>query len=115
MNAQDYLSLDALAARLKLPRPYLREQVEARHIPALRIGRVLRFDEAAVRDALRRLAERETESEAGHEPLDTPATSPDLAAIAADVKALREIVAAKLSAPAPAAFSDTDSPQHPRP
>jgi excisionase family DNA binding protein len=61
MNTSDFLPLDALAARLGLPRTFLREQVKRRTIPVLRIGTRLRFDETAVRDALRRLAEKETE------------------------------------------------------
>ena len=52
----EYLSLDALAGRLGLPRSFLRRQVALGAIPCIRLpgkGR-LRFDEEAVRDALRR-------------------------------------------------------------
>jgi len=52
----EYLSLDALAGRLGLPRSFLRKQVALGTIPCIRLpgkGR-LRFDEEAVRDALRR-------------------------------------------------------------
>ena len=54
-----YASLDALAAALNLPRPYLRELAETGQIPALRVRHMWRFEEAQVRAALRRLA-RET-------------------------------------------------------
>jgi len=53
----EYVSLDVLSKRLRLPRRFLREQVEAGTIPYLRIGGRLRFEEAAVAEALRRQAE----------------------------------------------------------
>ena len=110
------LPLRIIARRLRVPFKWLRDEALAGRVPCLNAGGKFLAKEQAVEAALlARTCDNRPESEAGHEPLDTPATSPDLAAIAADVKALREIVAAKLSAPAPAAFSDTDSPQHPRP
>ena len=53
MEPTTYMSLDALAARLGLPRNFLREQVRRGTIPHLRVGGRLRFEESAVRDALR--------------------------------------------------------------
>ncbi len=54
----EYISLDVLAARLRLPRPYLRDLARDGLIPCLKPNRrLLRFDEEAVRAALRRLAE----------------------------------------------------------
>ena len=52
----EYISLDVLAIRLRLPRSFLRRQVALGTIPCIRLpgkGR-LRFDEEAVRNALRR-------------------------------------------------------------
>lgn len=60
MDATAYHSLDSLAVTLALPRRFLREQVDAGTIPCLRIGGRLRFDEGAVREALRKLAARPT-------------------------------------------------------
>ena len=54
-----YLSLEALAATLGLPKRFLRARAERGDIPALRAGRLLRFDPLAVREALREYAERE--------------------------------------------------------
>ena len=56
MDIGEYLPLDALAATLNLPRPYLRRLVSERRIPVLHVNGRLRFDEAQVREALRRLA-----------------------------------------------------------
>ena len=54
-----YMSLDALAAQLSLPRPYLRELAWLGRIPCLRVNGRLRFDLAAVRAALVELAKAE--------------------------------------------------------
>lgn len=51
-----YISLEALAASLGLPKPFLRKQAERGLIPCLRVGGRLRFEEPAVREALRRQA-----------------------------------------------------------
>lgn len=56
MEPTTYLSLDALAVTFGLPRTYLRELANAGIIPCLRVRGRLRFDERAVRDALRELA-----------------------------------------------------------
>jgi len=55
MYASEYLPLDALAATLGLPRSYLRRMAREGSIPALNVNGRLRFDEAAVREALARL------------------------------------------------------------
>jgi excisionase family DNA binding protein len=55
-----YISLDVLAARLGLPRPFLREQAQRGVIPYLCVRGRMRFEESAVRDALRREAEAGT-------------------------------------------------------
>lgn len=48
-----YISLDVLATRLGLPRTFLREHARRGTIPALNVHGRLRFEETAVRDALR--------------------------------------------------------------
>jgi excisionase family DNA binding protein len=52
MDTTSYLSLDALAVTLGLPRKYLREQASAGKIPSLKIGRRVFFDAGEVRKAL---------------------------------------------------------------
>jgi len=56
MDIGEYLPLDALAATLNLPRPYLRRLAREGRIPVLHVNGRLRFDEVQVRGALRRLA-----------------------------------------------------------
>ena len=58
METHEFLPLDELATRLRLPRSYLREQAKHGAIPHLCVGGRLRFEEAAVRDALRQQAAR---------------------------------------------------------
>jgi excisionase family DNA binding protein len=58
METHEYVSLDELATRLRLPRSYLREHPKRGAIPHLRIGGRLRFEETAVRGALRQQAAR---------------------------------------------------------
>jgi len=58
METHEFLSLDELATRLRLPRSYIREQAKRGGIPHLCVGGRLRFEEAAVRDALRQQAAR---------------------------------------------------------
>ncbi len=53
----EYISLDVLASRLSLPRRFLRESAAAGKIPSLNIKGRLRFEETAVREALRAMAE----------------------------------------------------------
>jgi excisionase family DNA binding protein len=53
----EYISLDELSVRLRLPRRFLRQEVNAGRIPYLRVGGRLRFEAAAVGEALRRQAE----------------------------------------------------------
>jgi len=62
MSATEYISLDALAASLGLPRTYLRRLATEKVIPALDVSGRLRFDEEAVRSALVRLSRRPVES-----------------------------------------------------
>ena len=57
MISLEYISADVLAIRLGLPRTYLRELIADRQIPFLDVNGRLRFDEGAVREVLRRLAE----------------------------------------------------------
>jgi len=57
MYTSEYLSLDALAAALGLPRSYLRRLTREGSIPALNVNGRPRFDEADVRTALTRLAQ----------------------------------------------------------
>jgi len=54
----EYISLDVLATRLKLPRRFLRERIRDGLIPHLNVNGRLRFDEGAARDALLKLATR---------------------------------------------------------
>ena len=50
------VTLSGLAARLRLPRRWLRQQAIAGRIPCLRVGRRFLFSPAAVEEALARLA-----------------------------------------------------------
>jgi len=59
MESHEYISLDVLAIRLGLPRPYLKRLMEQGRIPHLVVGPWRRFDEAQVREALLRLAAHE--------------------------------------------------------
>jgi excisionase family DNA binding protein len=54
----EYISLEVLSKRLRLPPRFLRKEAEAGRIPCLKVGGRLRFEEAAVAEALRRQAER---------------------------------------------------------
>ncbi|HSW01326.1 MAG TPA: helix-turn-helix domain-containing protein [Sedimentisphaerales bacterium] len=54
----EYVSLEHLAAVLRLPRRYLRDLATAGRIPVLRPGGRMRFRVDDVRDSLRGLAER---------------------------------------------------------
>lgn len=49
-----FITLSRLAARLGLPRRFLREQARRGLIPYLLVGGRMRFEEPAVCDALRR-------------------------------------------------------------
>jgi len=49
-----FITLSRLAARLGLPRRFLREQARRGLIPHLLVGGRMRFEEAAVCEALRR-------------------------------------------------------------
>lgn len=66
--APEYISLDCLAVRLRLPRKYLRKLAVAGDIPSLRVGRWLRFDEASVRAALIVVATSRKPAAQGPEP-----------------------------------------------
>jgi len=62
MSSVAFYTLDALATRLALPRPFLHRLARERRIPCLDTGRGrLMFDEEAVRDALRKIAEERNE------------------------------------------------------
>lgn len=56
MDDRPLVNLVGLATRLSLPREWLREQALAGLIPCLRVGNQLRFNVAAVREALGPLA-----------------------------------------------------------
>ena len=58
MVITNYISLEALASTLRLPLNYLRELVKANKIPSLNVNGRLRFNPAAVQQALDKLAER---------------------------------------------------------
>ena len=58
--ATEYLSLTALAARLALPRTYLRRLADERKIPFLNVGGRKRFEEGGVRAALTDLSRDKT-------------------------------------------------------
>ena len=68
METREYVSLDELATRLRLPRSYLREQAKRGAIPHLCIGGRLRFEQTAVCDALRQQAARPQREAEGAEP-----------------------------------------------
>ena len=55
-----YVSLDALAVALGLPRRYLRELAQRQLIPHLSIGGRMRFQESDVLTALGKLAAAQT-------------------------------------------------------
>ncbi|MFP4354879.1 MAG: excisionase family DNA-binding protein [Phycisphaerae bacterium] len=55
-NSTAYDSLEALAARLCLPKAYLRRLADQGDIPFLQVGRWRRFDPEAVKESLNRLA-----------------------------------------------------------
>lgn len=57
MEKITYFSLEALAARLQLPKAYLRRMANENRIPSLSVGGRLRFNPLAVQAALDRLAE----------------------------------------------------------
>jgi excisionase family DNA binding protein len=50
-------TLDSLAGWLGLPRAFLHDLARDGKIPCLRVGRWMRFDEEAVRTALRKMSE----------------------------------------------------------
>jgi len=56
MEQEPLTNLAGLAISLNLPRDWLRSAADGGLIPCLRIGRKLRFNTAAVRDALAALA-----------------------------------------------------------
>jgi len=58
MDHSEYMSLEALAAGLHLPKRFLRRLASQRLIPALDVNGRLRFDEVQVREALRTLSHR---------------------------------------------------------
>ena len=51
----EFISLDALAASLGLPRTYLRRLADEGRIPALDVNGRLRFDQSMVSEALAKL------------------------------------------------------------
>jgi len=58
MENDEYISLEVLAACLRLPQKYLRELAGKNLIPSLDVHGRLRFDEVAVRQALAKIARR---------------------------------------------------------
>ena len=58
MSTQEYISLEVLAAKFRLPLKYLRELAWDNSIPSLNVNGRLRFNLDAVQQALDRLAEQ---------------------------------------------------------
>ena len=58
MKTVRYISLEALAATLKLPQKFLRELVAKQQIPYLNVNGRLRFNIVAVEQTLDELAKR---------------------------------------------------------
>jgi len=56
MSTEKYISLEVLAATFRLPINYLRELAKANSIPSLNVNGRLRFNPAAVQQALDKLA-----------------------------------------------------------
>ena len=56
MNTTEYISLEILAAKLRLPQSYLRNLAEKSQIPALNVNGRLRFNLVAVQQVLTGLA-----------------------------------------------------------
>jgi len=56
METKEYISLEILAAKLRLPQSYLRNLVENSQIPALKVNGRLRFNFEAVEKALADIA-----------------------------------------------------------
>ena len=51
-----YYNLESVAAKLNLPQRFIKEQADQKRIPFLKVGGRLRFNPAAVQNALDRLA-----------------------------------------------------------
>ncbi len=66
MNITEYISLEILAAKLKLPQNYLRNLAESHQIPTLNVGSRLRFNPEAVQQALNKIAASQ-EAEGHHD------------------------------------------------
>jgi hypothetical protein len=58
MSTQEYISLEVLAAKLRLPLKYLRELAKTNSIPSLNVNGRLRFNPVSVQQALDRIAEQ---------------------------------------------------------
>jgi len=52
MADDEYISLEKVSRRLRLPQRYIRQETEAGKIPHLIVGGRLRYQEKAVREAL---------------------------------------------------------------
>ena len=60
MNFEDLMTVDEVAALLKVPKSWVydRSRLQGRdQIPHLKLGKYLRFEESAIREWLRKLAE----------------------------------------------------------
>jgi hypothetical protein len=62
-----FVSLDALAVRLGLPRAFLRKLSKSGEIPALNVNGRIRFDETVVREALTGLARQAQRQRRGNQ------------------------------------------------
>ena len=56
MSTQEYISLEVLAAKLRLPLKYLRKLAKTNKIPSLNVNGRLRFNPDAVQEALDKIA-----------------------------------------------------------
>jgi hypothetical protein len=62
-----FISLDHLAARLGLPKTYLKQLAEKRSVPYLLVSGRMRFNPVQVQDALDRIASTGGDTEAHNE------------------------------------------------
>ncbi len=63
METKEYISLEVLAASTRLPQTYIRDLIEAGHIPFLNVNGRLRFNPAQVQAALDDLAAKGVDDE----------------------------------------------------
>lgn len=99
--AEEFLDIHAVAARLGVRVGHVRAIVAKRQIPVVRVGRLLRFDWAAVRQWLERAASDVEEIAAGSDDAPTPAAlvAPGAQVTSAGIEALIRTRAAPGSRP----------------